>query len=212
MNRKNLGVNFLRRWEFELKFDRDPKEWSFEKLMRLYHSAKERADKRRKDFSDMIVKTIEELEPDEKGYVKAYFHIDDAAYSYNLRKDYEFGWCYSTDRVSFETKDAVLKRDQKIEFLLANQKRFELGQELRRLEKMKSVFDRHVFGIIEEAVNEKLIARFKNAKNQLVPRVIKIDLGGEIYYAALTKESRNSGYDWKAFEILGKAEDEVIML
>jgi len=45
-----------------------------------------------------------------------------------------------------------------------------------------------------------------------VPRVIKIDLGGEIYYAALTKDSRNSGYDWKSFEILGKAEDEVIML
>lgn len=212
MNRKNLGVNFLRKWEFELKFDRDPKEWSFEKLMCLYHKAKERAEKRRKDFSDMIVKTIEELEPDEKGYVKAYFHIDDAAYSYNLRKDSEFGWCYSTDRVAFETKDAVLKREQKIEFLLANQKRFELGEELRRLEKMKSVFDRHVFGIIEEAVNEKLIARFKNVKNQLVPRVIKIDLGGEIYYAALTKESRNSGYDWKSFEILGKAEEEVIML
>ena len=57
MNRKNLGVNFLRKWEFELKFDRDTKEWSFKKLMRLYHSAKERADKRRKDFSDMIAKT-----------------------------------------------------------------------------------------------------------------------------------------------------------
>ena len=212
MYRKNLGVNFLRRWEFELKFGRDPKEWSFDKLMRLYHSAKERADKRRKDFSDMIVKTIEELEPDDRGYVKAYFHIDDQAYSYNLRKNAEFGWCYSTDRVAFDTKDAALKRDQKIEFLLANQKRFELGEELRRLEKMKSSFDRHVFGIIEEAVDEKLCARFKNTKNQLVPRVIKIDLGGEIYYAALTKESRNSGYDWKSFEILGKAEEEAIML
>lgn len=212
MNRKNLGVNFLRSWEFELKFNRDPKDWTFEDLMRLYHRAKERADNRRKAFSDMIDKTIEELEPDEKGYVKAYFYIGDQAYSYNLRKDATFGWCYSTEQVAFSTKDAVLKRDQKVEFLLQNQKSFELGEELRRLEKMKSVFDRHVFGIIEEAVDAKLCARFKNVKNHQVPRVIKIDLGGEIYYAALTKESRNSGYDWKSFEILGKAEEEVIML
>lgn len=212
MYRKNLGVNFLRRWEFELKFGRDPKEWTFDKLMSLYHSAKERADKRRKAFSDMIEKTIEELVPDEQGYVKAYFYIDEKAYSYNLRKDAGFGWCYSKGKVAFAAKDAVLKRDQKVEFLLENQKRFELGEELRRLEKMKSSFDRHVFGIIEEAVDEKLCAIFKKTKNHLVPRVIKIDLGGEIYYAALTKESRNSGYDWKSFEILGKAEEEAIML
>jgi len=212
MYRKNLGVNFLRRWDFELKFDRAPKEWSFEQLMSLYHKAKERADKRRNDFSEMIDKTIEELEPDEQGYVKAYFYIGDQAYSYSLRKDAEFGWCYSTGQVCFSTKDQILKRDQKVEFLLENQKRFELGEELRKAEKMKSSFDRHVFGIIEEAVNEKLCARFKNTKNYLVPRVIKIELGGEIYYAALTKESRNSGYDWKHFEILGKHEEEVIML
>jgi hypothetical protein len=77
---------------------------------------------------------------------------------------------------------------------------------------MKSNFDRHIFGIIEQAMNEELCRRYKKAKNHDVPKVIKVDLGGTIYYAALDRESRNSGYDWKRFEILGKAEEEVIML
>jgi hypothetical protein len=218
MYNKNLGVNFLKRWQFECKFDRDPKMWSFKQLMDLYVRAKERADRRRKEFSDFIYKIVEEFEPNhstkpgESGSIEVYFDRDGITCKYSIRKDEHFGWAYSTDRVSFSIKDIVLAREQKINFLIDNKRKFELGEELKRLEKMKSVFDRHVFGIIEEAVNEKLCENFKKVKNHLIPKVIKVDLGGKIYYAALTKDSRNSGYDWKSFEILGPEYNDIIKL
>jgi hypothetical protein len=210
MYNKNLGVNFLRRWEFEFKFNRDPKTWSFKQLHDLYLRAKERGDKRRKDFSEFIDKIINELEPSDKGYYQVYFDREGTTSMYSIRKDEHFGWAYSTD-IAF-SKEPVLAREEKIDFLLNNEKKFELGEELRRLENMKSVFDRHVFGIIEQAVDEKLCEKFKKVKNHLVPKVIKVNLGGTVYYAALDKDSRSSGYDWKSFEILGKEQSDIIEL
>ena len=207
---KNLGVNFLRSWEFEFKFKRAPKKWSFKELHDLYIQAKERADKRRKDYSDFIERIIKEVEPNEKGEHRVYFNRE-STYMFCIRKDEDFGWSYSTCQVSF-SKDVVAAREEKIEFILSNQKQFELGEELRRLEKMKSSFDRHVFGIIEEAMDEELRRRYKKVKNYNVPKVIKVDLGGTVYYAALDRDSRNSGYDWKRFEILGQEQSEVILL
>ncbi len=207
---KNLGVNFLRSWEFEFKFKRAPKKWSFKELHDLYIRAKERADKRRKDYSDFIERIIKEVEPNEKGEHRVYFNRE-STYMFCIRKDEDFGWSYSTCQVSF-SKDVVAAREEKIEFILSNQKQFELGEELRRLEKMKSSFDRHVFGIIEEAMDEELRRRYKKVKNYNVPKVIKVDLGETVYYAALDRDSRNSGYDWKRFEILGQEQSEVILL
>jgi len=208
---RNLGVNFLRKWEFELKFGKEPREWSFKELHDLYLRAKERADRRRKEFSDFIDMIIKEVEPNEKGEHRVYFNRESGTYMYSIRKDEDFGWSYSTSQVVF-SKDVVAARDEKIEFILSNQKQFEFGEELRRLEKMRSSFDRHVFGIIEEAMDEELRKRYKKTKNHYVPKVIKVDLGGTTYYAALDKDSRNSGYDWKRFEILGPEQSEVIVL
>lgn len=211
MYNKNLGVNFFRTWEFRDKFKRDPKTWSFKELHDLYLRAKERADKRRKDFSEFIDRIMADIDPKENGYYQVYFDREGTTSMYSIRKDDHFSWAYSTDRVTF-SKDIVKAREEKIDFILSNNRQFELGEELRRLEKMKSSFDRHVFYIIEQAVNEKLCEKFKKVKNQLVPKVIKADLGGIVYYVALTKESRSSGYDWKSFEILGKEQKEIYKL
>jgi hypothetical protein len=208
---KNLGVNFLRRWEFECKFDRDPKTWSFKELHDLYLRAKERADRRRKEFSDFIDMIINEVEPNEKGERHVYLERENGTYMYCIRKDENFGWSYSTNYVTF-SKDVVTAREEKIDFILTNQRKFELGEKLRKLDKMKSSFDRHVFGIIEEAMDEELRKRYKKVKNHYVPKVIKVNLGGTVYYAALDKDSRNSGYDWKRFEILGQEQSDIIEL
>ena len=212
MYNRNLGVNLLRKWDFETKFKRAPKQWSFEQLYNLYLRAKERSDKRRKEHSDFINKIIKEVQPNERGEHRVYFSREHGkTYMYCIRKDTDFGWCYSTEHVIF-SKDIVVGRDEKLEFILSNQKQFELGEELRRLDLMKSNFDRHIFGIIEQLVNESLCEKYKNVKNYDVPKIIKINLAGIIYYAALDKESRNSGYDWKRFEILGKEETEIVEL
>jgi hypothetical protein len=212
MYNRNLGVNLLRKWEFETKFKRAPKQWSFEQLYDLYLRAQKRSDKRRKEHSDFINKIIKEVQPNDSEEHRVYFSREHGkTYMYRIRKDNDFGWCYSTEHVIF-SKDIVVGRDEKLEFILSNQKQFELGEELRRLDLMKSNFDRHIFGIIEQLVNESLCEKYKNVKNYDVPKIIKINLAGIIYYAALDKESRNSGYDWKRFEILGKEETEIVEL
>lgn len=212
MYEKNLGVNFLRKWEFECKFKRNPRSWSFKELHDLYFRAKERADKRRKEFSEFIDMIINEIEPNEKNEHRVYFHRDGGiACMYSIRKDDYFGFSYSTNQVNF-SKDVVKGREEKIEFILSKQKQFEFGEELRRLEKMKSSFDRHVFDIIGQALDEKLCERYKKVKNYNVPKVIKVKLGDVVYYAALDRDSRNSGYDWKRFEILGKEQSDIIEL
>jgi hypothetical protein len=208
---KNLGVNFLRSWEFEFKFKRVPKKWSFKELHDLYLRAKERTDRRRKEFTDFIDMIINEVEPNEKGVHNVYLERENGTYMYSIRKDESFGWSYSTNYVTF-SKDVVMAREEKIDFVLTNQRQFELGEKLRKLDRMKSSFDRHVFGIIEQAMDEELRKKYKKVKNYEVPKVLKVNIGGTIYYAALDKESRNSGYDWKKFEILGKEESDIIEL
>jgi len=117
MYNKNLGVNFLRTWEFELKFNRDPKIWSFKQLHDLYIRAKERADKRRKEFSEFIDNIISELDPNDKGYYQVYFDREGKTSMYSIRKDEHFAWAYSKDSVTF-SKDVVARREEKIDFLL----------------------------------------------------------------------------------------------
>lgn len=210
MYNKNLGVNFLREFEFESKFNRKPKKWSLEDLHTLYLRAEERALKRRKEFSEFMDKIINEIEPMENGQFIIFFEMEGITYKYSIRNDENFGWSYSTDRVTF-SNDTVKCREEKIDFILNNQRKFELGGELKRLERFKSNLDRHVFGIIEEVVDLKLCEKYKKVKNFDVPRIIKVNIGGTIYYTGLDKDSSHSGY-WKRFEILGKEQNEILKL
>ena len=208
---KNLGVNFLRKCEFELKFKREPKNWSFKDLHDLFLRAKERSNKRRKDFSDFVDMIINEIEPNDKGFRHLYLEREEGTYMYSIRLNDNLGWSYYTDWVSF-SKDVVKAREEKIDFLLTKERQFKLGEEFNRLEKMRSNLDLHVFNIIEQALNEELCKKYKKTKNYDIPKVIKVNIGGTTYYAALDKESRNSGYDWKRFEILGEEQSDIIVL
>ena len=210
MYNKNLGVNFLKEYEFKLKFNRDPKEWTLKDIHDLYLRVEERSLKRRQEFSEFMNKIINEVEPMESGEIHVFFDRDGITCKYSIRKDDNFGWSYSTDRVTF-SKDIVKCREEKIDFILNNKRKFELGEELRRLERMKSSFDRHVLNYIEQLSDLKLCEKYKNVKNFDVPKIIKVDIGGTVYYTGLDKESISSGY-WKRFEILGKEQNKILKL
>jgi len=204
-------ANFLRKWEFEIRFGRDPKHWSFENLRELYERAKERSEKRRKDFQECIDRILSEIEPDGNGEIRVYFEQGESTRYYAIRKDREYGWCYSMNNVYFSS-DRVAGRNEKIELLLAKGRQFEMGEELLRLEKMKSGFDHRIFHIIEDAANERLKEIFKGTPNHMIPKILKVDLGGKVYYAALTEQARGSGQSWKEFKIVGSEEEETIKL
>jgi hypothetical protein len=211
MNPKNLGVSFLRKWEFECRFKREPKQWTLDQLYSLYIRAEKRSNERSSNLTKHINKIFEQIEPNKNGFYEVYFNRDGYVFKYEVNKSDYADWSYSTGRVEF-SKDFVRGREEKIDFVLSKELQFELGNEMRRLEKMRSHFHRHVFSIIEEVVNDKLTKKYKSVKNYDVPKVLKVNIGGTIYYVALDKDSRNSCYNWKKFEILGKEDGYVIEL
>jgi hypothetical protein len=211
MNPKNLGVNFLDKWAFEYKFKREPKEWTLEQIHNLYLKAKERSEKRSSEFTKHINKIFEQVEPNKNGTYEVYFNRGGYVCKYQVNKPDWSDWSYSTGRVEF-SKDVARGREEKINFILSKELQFELGTEMRKLEKMRSHFHLHVFHILEDSVNEKLNKKYKGVKNHKVPKVLKVNIGGTIHYVALDKDSRNHSYDYKRFEILGVEDNDVIEL
>ena len=207
-------LNFYESYFFRERFNREPKVWSLEKLHSLYLLAKERSEKRRKDFSDHVERIIEEVKPETDNYreeIKVYFEEDNETYVYKITKSLEWNWSYSNDTLKWSSNN-VEARNEKINFLLDNKRNFELGQEMRRLEKFRSRFGWRVFRHITNKVDQALCEKFKNVKNYNMSKILKVNIAGYIYLVQLTEEARNSSYSYKKFEIIEIENNEIINL
>jgi hypothetical protein len=203
---------FYESYFFRERFNREPKLWTLEKLHSLYLLSKDRSDKRRKEFSDHIEHIIEEVETDNsRQEIKVYFEEDDKTYVYKITKSLEWGWGYSSDTLKWSSNN-VEARNEKISFLLENKKNFELGEEMRRLERLKSRFEHRVFGHITTRVDKALCEKFKNVKNYNMSKILKVNIAGYIYLVQLTEEARKSSYSYKKFEITELENNEIIKL
>jgi hypothetical protein len=200
--------HFYESYFFRERFNREPKLWTLEKLHSLYLLAKERSDKRRKAFSEHVDHIIKEVELDQ---IKVYFEEEDVTYVYRITKSFEFDWSYSGETLKWSSND-VEARDEKISFLLDNKRNFELGEEMRRLEKFRSRFEHRVFRHINDKVDKILCEKFKDVKNYHLPKVLKVNIAGYIYLVQLTEDARNSGYNYKKFEIIEIENNEIINL
>ena len=206
--------NFYESYFFRERFNREPKVWSLEKLHSLYLLAKQRAEKRRKDFSDHVERIIEVVKPEKDNHrenIKIYFEENDKTYVFNITKSDEWDWGYSTDSLKWSSNN-VEARNEKINFLLDNKRNFELGQEMRRLEKFRSRLEHRVFRHITNKVNDALCEKFKEVKNYSIARILKVNIAGYIYLVQLNEESRNSSYSYKKFEIIEVENNEIINL
>lgn len=199
---------FYESYFFRERFNREPKLWTLEKLHSLYLLAKERSDKRRKAFSEHVDHIIKEVELDQ---IKVYFEEEDVTYVYRITKSFEFDWSYSGETLKWSS-NGIEARDEKISFLLDNKRNFELGEEMRRLERFRSRFEHRVFRHISDKVDKILCEKFKDVKNYHLPKVLKVNIAGYIYLVQLTSESRNSGYNYKKFEIIEIENNEIINL
>jgi hypothetical protein len=201
-------LNFYESYFFRERFNREPKLWTLEKLHSLYLLAKERSDKRRKAFSEHVDHIIKEVELDQ---IKVYFEEEDVTYVYRITKSFEFDWSYSVETLKWSSND-VEARDEKISFLLDNKRNFELGEEMKRLERFRSRFEHRVFRHISDKVDKILCEKFKDVKNYHLPKILKVNIAGFIYLVQLTEEARNSSYSYKKFEIIEIENNEIINL
>jgi hypothetical protein len=204
------NANFL--WErqlYEDRFGRKPKTWTPEQLMVLYKNAKERSVKRQKSISDVIYQAIENIKPNENGYVCLYTYAKDGdIIVHNLREDKDYGWGWSQSRLTF-SKDEVKRRDEKINFLLENELAFELGEELNKRDRMRSSLHSYVMQAIREVVDTRLREEFKNTPFSEIPKIMTIDFGGTEFYAALDTASTSS---WRKFELLDQVKEKTIKI
>jgi hypothetical protein len=200
--------HFYESYFFRERFNREPKLWTLEKLHSLYLLAKERSDKRRKAFSEHVDHIIKEVELDQ---IKVYFEEEDVTYVYRITKSFEFDWSYSVETLKWSSND-VEARDEKISFLLDNKRNFELGEEMKRLERFRSRFEHRVFRHISDKVDKILCEKFKDVKNYHLPKILKVNIAGFIYLVQLTEEARNSSYNYKKFEIIEIENNEIINL
>ena len=194
---------------YETRFGRKPKIWTPEQLMVLYKNSKERSKKRQKAISDVIYQAIENIKPNQNGFVCLYTYDKDGdIIVHNLREDKDYGWGWSQNRLTF-SKDEVKCRDEKINFLLENELAFELGEELNKRDRMRSSIHSYVMQAIKEVVNTRLRQEFKKTPFGDIPKIMTIDFGGTEFYASLDTNSNSS---WRNFELLGQVKEKTIKI
>jgi hypothetical protein len=200
------NVNFFYPEVFERKFNRNPKQWSLEDLHDLYLRAKERAEKRWK-LSQSIIDTIQKeiVQFDNKTQVYFYQTTRDTTYLRN----YEFTWKNKRDKyTSWSIGDPKLNnREERLDFLIANSRAFELGQqfyESKTLEDMSWRTMWRVKDIFWQVLERKLRSLYES---EVVKETLIIEVSGHKYFVHV-----DNGYGYPNFRLQNEFNGEIIKI
>lgn len=206
-----MKVNFYNHKElFEWKFKRVPKIWTVEQIHDLWLRAEERGSKKYADSSAYIQEIVKEIPKNERGEHVVYFYHrrDNSLCKYSL--SYHRDWkCYGISQGHVEfSKDKVAGRDEKITFLLTNQRAFEMGQRYHELDGMKSNLQYRVKAILWQIIEDKLRDHYKKLDTN-PPDVFTINIGDYKYYVKTDEQHRHG---WLKFHWGGEVIDESIKI
>lgn len=195
-----FNVNYKKSEIFKWKFRRDPKIWTIEQIHDVWLKLVDRSEKRKKDLLDYQNFIISKVPENDKGERIIFFEKDEFIYKYVFKYEDYYKSCFrSTDRLTF-SKDPVRGRDEKIEFILNNEKVFEMGEKYRQLDRMLSYLHYNIFDLLWYEVEEFLRKEFKEVK-YFKEDVIKISIGNKIYYAQIDPQHR---FQYKKFHFRGE--------
>ena len=199
-------VNFQEKELFSYKFKREPKSWTLEEVQDLWERASKRGKKRQSMISKVYDKIINEIHKDERGKKTVYYTENDKVYNYEFSYTSEFkSWGYSTRGVEF-SKDKSKARDEKIEFILSNDRAFELGKEFRDIKKMGTRLEYRVKQIFVDEIENKLK---KIYKDKFPPDITVVKVGDKKYYFAVDDQHR---FSYLKFHFKGEVKDNTIEL
>ena len=151
-------VNFIHPSIFEFKFKRKPKSWTLDQIHDLWIKAKNRAEKRNKEFWEHLAKCYESIPSNDKFERKSiYFYQNDKLRQFDVSYIREF------KSYSYSITTSVFKdRDSKLNFWIANDENMKMGQELFNLSKFTSRnFQYSISQILFDLVFQKLRDRYK---------------------------------------------------
>lgn len=201
-----MKLNFKQKELFEWKYKRQPKVWSIEQVHNLYLKTLERHNIRQKKLLDVRDRIVSEVEEFEKGKRKVYFTKDDKIYQreFNYYLEYD-SWGTSWDVLKFTSDKTISNRDQKLEFLLSNDKQFELGELYESLKGDTKCLHHHIWHVLSEMVEEKLRVEFKGKDS---PEILTIDISGHKYYVVCDKQHMYNRF-YKKFELKNKEAEPI---
>ncbi len=191
---------------FEKKFKRKPKNWTIDRIHALYLKCLERSKIRKSLLSEMIKYVVNQV-PEENGERKVYAYNkrgDIIVYSIRMMH----GWSSygtSTDLLKF-SNDKVKAREEKIDFIINNERLFEIGEQYCKAYNNISYLDQVVFKYLWEKVEDKLMKHYKNAESS--PDTFTILIGDKKYYVRSDSQHRYGQY--KKFHFGGEVKDESI--
>ena len=200
------NVNFFYPEVFEYKFKRKPKDWSLEQLHDLYLRAKERAEKRC-NLSQSIMDTIQKeiVQFDNKTKVYFYQTVKDTTYL----RSYDFTWkCKYNKNTSWSIGDPKLNnREERLDFLIANMRAFELGQqfyESRTIEDMAWRTMCKVKDIFWQVLEKKLRTLYQD---NAVKETLLIEVSGHKYFVHV-----DNGWGYPIFRLQNEFDGEIIKM
>lgn len=205
-----MKVNFYNPEIFKYKFKREPKVWTIDQIHDLWERACVRAGKRQSESSAYLREIVKEVPKGANGEHIAYFKREGdvriSRFKFSYHRDFK-SYGVSTDTLEF-SKDIVKGRDEKIDFLLTNQRAFEMGQKYYELQKMLTNYQYRVKQILWEMVESKLQDHYKKLdKNP--PDISIIEIGGSKYYVQVDDQNR---YGYLKFHLRGCVSNDTIKL
>lgn len=204
-------LNYQRFWGnsdlFKMRFKREPKVWTIDEVHELYLKSFERHSKRQKLVIDCVDRIVSEVQEFEKGKRKVYFTKEGKFYQRELSKNSEYdSWgIRSADLVKFSSNSTLVDRNEKLEFLLSNEKAFELGELYQSLQGNTKHLHLHVREILSEMIQDKLRFIYKEKE---APRISTISIGDRKYYIECDDQTRYSRI-YKKFKLLNEVTEEI---
>ena len=195
-------VNFLQADYFKYKFKRDPKYWSISQLHDLWIENNKRSELRQKEFSDFIRNIIvKEIPMMDDGYHYIYINKGNDIYRYEFKYEKQYkSYSISSRRIELKT------RDEKLTFILANDKAFELGYKYLEIDNKRTYLNQRVFGILWQLLEDELRNHFRKI-DKIPDEIFKISINDIEYYIQVDERFR---YGYYKFHFKGECKNEVV--
>ncbi len=204
-------LNYQRFWGnsdlFKLKFKREAKVWTIDEVHELYLKSLKRHSVRQKLVVDCVNRIIDEVQEFEKDKRKVYFNREGKIYQRELSKNSEYdSWgIRSADLVNFNSDKTIINRNEKLEFLLSNEKAFELGELYESLQGNTKHYHLRIREILSEMIEDKLRFIFKEKE---APNILTVSIGDKKYYVQCDDQYRYSRV-YKKFKLLNEVTEDI---
>ena len=199
---------------FEYRFNRKCKERTIEDVHALWLKVCERTEKRKAVSRKLYDRIVKEMAPTPKANFKIYQDDPEVDYTYEYSFRWSDGWDgygVSSNIVKF-SEDVKKAREEKIDFLIANEEAYKWGELYSQDQKTRPKFHFIVMNVLFKMIESKLREKFKNSEVRPNP-IFKIAISDKQYYIMTSGDGLHFKNNYVKFEFGGEVvEDSEIKL